>query len=454
MLIERHPRLLGDLAAMLGGLLLGDPDSSFGRVVVDSRLAGPGDVFVALPGERTDGHRFAGEVIDRGGFAVVRRNGWPEGVIVVDDPLEALWKAARARRAKLEGRVIGVTGSNGKTTTREMIALGLSAHEGLKVGRSHLNYNNEIGLPLSLLNLPLEADFLVLEMGMNHAGELSFLGSMARPHVTVVTSVGRAHMEFFEDHEAVARAKAELLTQTDPGGGCVIPVEEPVLLGTARERGLRTVTVGDGGDVWLEESEDSAFAMPERVKLELSLPGRHNRSNALFALSACTMVGIDSRIALKGMAGYSGMPGRGRSVRSSAGFTILDESYNANPDSVLACLELLREFPGDRGVVLGEMRELGEGAVDMHREVLEYASGLGLRFMILVGEAYEKALELLGGGSPQEKLDGCEVLICESASKALAAALEIIREGDTVLVKGSHSVGLEEVVSTLQRGCD
>ena len=452
MLTEKHPRLLGDLAAMLGGRLLGNPESNFGTVVVDSRLAGPGDVFVALPGENTDGHRFAGAVIDSGGFAVVKRNGWPEGVIVVDDPLAALWKAARVRRARVEGRVIGVTGSNGKTTTRELIALGLAAQEGFRVGRSHLNYNNEIGLPLSLLNLPLEADFLVLEMGMNHAGELSFLGSMARPHITVVTSVGRAHMEFFADHDAVARAKAELLSQTDPGGGCVIPTGEPILQSTAQEQGLRIVTVGgDGGDIWLEEGPGGpAIAMPEGVEMKLSLRGRHNQSNALFALAACTMAGVDSRVAMGGMAGYSGMPGRGRVVRTSAGFTILDESYNANPDSVLACLEQLGGFPGSRGVVLGEMRELGEGAIDMHREVLEYASGLDLRFMILVGEAYERALELLGNGALQR---GCRIIIGENASKALAAALEIIRDGDTVLIKGSHSVGLEQVVATLE-GCD
>ena len=450
---ERMERL-GELAEALGGSLQGDPGARVGSVIIDSRLAGPGDLFVALPGSRTDGHLFVEDALLRGAFALVRRNGWQgAGIITVPDPLEALWKAARAVRARVNGRVIGVTGSNGKTTTRELIHAGLE--RSFRVERSASNLNNHIGLPLTMLNLDPGADFLVLEMGMNHAGELAFLGEIARPDMTLVTNIARCHMEFFESHDDVARAKAELIQATNPQGACVIPVGEPVLRAAARERGLTTVCVGEGGDRWLRDDSgdaadgDGTIAMPWEIPLHLSLPGRHNLRNAICALAVCELCGADPSIAADGMRTYRGMRGRGR-VSSVSGVTILDESYNANPDSVLACLDQMSGFPRPWVLVLGEMRELGPGSVEMHIEVLEAAIGVRPRLMILVGDDYARAL-----GAIADRNDGAGepvIHLCADAAEASRLAVEMVRPGDSVLVKGSHSVGLERAVSELEEG--
>ncbi|MBN1435083.1 UDP-N-acetylmuramoyl-tripeptide--D-alanyl-D-alanine ligase [Candidatus Fermentibacterales bacterium] len=439
-------RTLGELAGLLGGDLMGDPAAPCGRVVADSREVGPGDLFIALEGRNTDGHSFVDEVLSLGGYALVRKNGWRSGVIVVEDPLHALWRGARARRARLGSRVVGLTGSNGKTTTRELINAGLSGR--LRVERSEKNYNNEIGLPLCLLNTSGDAEVLVLEMGMNHPGELAFLGSMAQPDITIVTSIGRAHMEYFENRDAIALAKSELLRATVRQGGCVIPVGEPMLRSAAEERDLSVITVGDGGDVWLEADRDGGVAMPWNLRIRLSVPGEHNRTNALFALAACEMVGAPVSECLEGMASYAGMAGRGRVTDGLSGVRVLDESYNANPDSTLACLDELAGFSGALGAVLGEMRELGERSVDLHVEVLEHAATLGLRFLLLVGGDYRSALERADWLDWGE----CEIAACSDAEEAVLHVTRTVSAGDSVLVKGSHSVGLERVVAALVGG--
>lgn len=421
---------LDALAAHLG--VKGGTGYLFERAIIDSRKSGPGSLFFALPGSRTDGHEFAGEAVSRGSAAVVNRKCCEGPVLVVPDTGDALLEAGRWARHRFGGRVVAVTGSSGKTTTRELLMLALRS--GMSVDGTRENLNNRLGLPLTLLNASLEAEALVLELGMNHSGELLELGGVARPDIAVVTNIGTAHIEFLGSREGIARAKAELLVTTRKSGAAVIPACEPILLRAAAERGLKVKTTGPGGDAWVEEG----LLMPWGLRPGLSVPGDHNLQNALSAVLAAELLGVGPESAVKAMEGYTGMPGRGRVV-SVRGITLFDESYNANPDSTLACLELLKGA-GERGVaVLGDMLELGQHARQAHRNVLDKALGLGLRLVVLVGEEYRLASSGESG-----------LLCVPDASAALELLRSSLRKGDRVLVKGSHGLGLAHVVHLLQ----
>lgn len=403
----------------------------FRRAVIDSRHAGPGTLFFALPGSRADGHDFVCEAVSRGAAAVVSRERCPGPVLVVPDTGHALLEAGRWARNSFRGRVVAVTGSSGKTTTRELLMLALGT--AMSVDGTRENLNNRLGLPLTLLNACKNAEVLVLEAGMNHAGELLELGGVARPDVAVVTNIGTAHIEFLGSRQGIALAKAELLRTTTESGGAVIPAGEPILSEAAAARGLSVLTAGPGGDAWLQ----GGIIMPWGLSPRLSVPGAHNLENALSAALAASLLGVGPESALKAMSGYTGMPGRGRVV-SARGVTVFDESYNANPDSTLACLELLKGAGGRGVAVLGDMLELGVHARQAHRTVLDRALGLGLRLVVLVGKEYE----LASRGEPG-------LLCVPDASAALALLLSEVGEGDRVLVKGSHSLGLAHVVHGL-----
>lgn len=408
----------------------------FDRAVIDSRKAGPGSLFFALPGTRTDGHAFVEEALARGAAAVVSREGFSGSVLRVADTGEALLEAGRWARSRFECPVAAVTGSSGKTTTREMLMAALAVS--LRVDGTRENLNNRLGLPLTLLNARPDAQALVLELGMNHFGELLELGAVARPGLTVITNIGTAHVEFLGSREGIAKAKAELLYTTAEGGAAVIPIGEPVLAKAARERNLTVFTTGPGGDAWIEDGE----LMPWRIRPELAVPGAHNLRNALSAAAAAEFLGVDPAAAVRAMERYSGMAGRGR-VWRGRGILLYDESYNSNPDSAAACLELLRGA-GDRGVaVLGDMLELGSHGEQAHTDLIRSASEIGLRLVILVGEG-------LGGvfrGEP-----GMEWV--PDAGSALEVLRKAIRPGDRVLVKGSHSLGLDLVVRGIREEGD
>jgi UDP-N-acetylmuramoyl-tripeptide--D-alanyl-D-alanine ligase len=414
----------------------GETGYLFDRAVIDSRKARPGSLFFALPGTRTDGHSFVEEALALGAAAVVSRDGFSGPVLRVSDTGEALLKAGRWARDRFECPVAAVTGSSGKTTTREMLMAALSGS--LRVDGTRENLNNRLGLPLTLLNSRPDAQALVVELGMNHFGELRELGAVARPGLTVVTNIGTAHIEFLGSREGIARAKAELLSETVRGGAAVIPFGEPALMEAARERDLRIFTTGPGGDAWVEDGE----LMPWRIRPELAVPGPHNLSNALSAAVAADLLGVEPVAAVKAMEGYSGMAGRGRIWRGR-GVVLYDESYNSNPDSAAACLELLRGA-GDRGVaVLGDMLELGPHGRQAHLDLIRNASAMGLRLVILVGEE-------LGGVFREEP--GMEWV--PDAGAALKALRKAIRPGDRVLVKGSHSLGLDLVVRGIREEGD
>lgn len=411
-------------------------DYMFEHVTIDSREARQGSLFFALSGRNTDGHRFVADVLGDGGAAVVSRDGFTGPILEVDSVEEALLEAGSWARESMEFPVVAVTGSSGKTTTRKMIAAALSRE--YVTWETQGNLNNHLGLPLTLLNTPEKTEFLVLEMGMNHPGEILRLGWAARPLHAVVTNVGRAHMEFFHSIEDVARAKSELLQTTAPGGIALIPAGEEILAGAAMERELEIVTHGEGGDCWLENGK----AMPWGIDLKLKYMGEHNMANALCAIAFADHMGVEPADAAEALALISPSPGRGENLHIDDR-TIIDESYNANPDSTAACLRAVSSsLPEPRLALLGDMLEQGGRADEFHRDVLMLAEELGFSIKILVGNHYKTAAREL------------EAKGCINAAD-WKDALEILRRtalpGSSVLVKGSNSVGLSKLVEILKR---
>jgi UDP-N-acetylmuramoyl-tripeptide--D-alanyl-D-alanine ligase len=425
--------LLSEAACAAGGVLRG-PDRPVRGASIDSRTVSPGELFFALPGTRTDGHEYVPDVLDAGAYAVVSLPAGREGVIEVESVPDALFECARGLRGRLGGLVAAVTGSSGKTTTRELLRLALSP--AYSVESSGGNLNNRLGLPLSILRADEHAGALVLELGMNHAGELSELGALAAPDCALVTNIGTAHIEHLGSRDGIAAAKAELLEQTRRGGVCVIPAGEPLLLAAARGRELEVVEAGEGGAVWLSP-ERGWRAMPWDVPIEVT-EGRHNAMNALMAMAMAERLGVAPADSARAMSAWRGAPGRGREVRTGS-LTILDESYNANPDSVAACLELLRDRPGRRAAVLGDMLELGEASGRFHREILGKAAGLGLEYLVLVGRAFPEAAGELG----------IAAVAVPGWSDALGEVLVRGLEDLTILVKGSHRWELDRLVGAL-----
>jgi UDP-N-acetylmuramoyl-tripeptide--D-alanyl-D-alanine ligase len=434
--------LLGSLAKATGGWV---SDESAERVVdsatIDSRSTSRGSLFFALRGSNTDGHNFVDRVLENGGMAVVSSGERREGIILVQSVEEALLDAARWRRGSIGSRVIAITGSCGKTTTRRLLAAALECRYSVYCTKGNLN--NHLGMPLTILNTPEEdPDVIILEIGMNHAGELLMLGEIASPTDCLVTNIGRAHMEFFDSIDDIARAKAELIRTTSPGGICVIPADEPILTAAAHDRGLQVRYFGDGGDAWFEEDSGTFTACPWRRELKLQLEGHHNMMNALSAILMADSCNVESECSMKAVERVTPLGGRGRIVRAGS-ITVLDESYNANPDSTAACLDVLQDMSGSRGVVLGDMRELGDSAPDFHREILRKADGIGLDFIIITGEMYASVIESVVRTEVHKAVDWQDAL----------RILRGIEPSDcTVLVKGSNSLKLGELVRSLEEG--
>ena len=434
---------ISDIARAAGGWI--SPETSFGsieNVVIDSRVSGKSSLFFALEGEKTDGHLYVDEVIENGGYAVVSRGLKRNGIILVDNVEQALLDAAKWRRRQFDSRVIAITGSSGKTTTRQLLTSALRTS--YDVFSTSGNLNNQLGLPITILNVPdPPPSIIILEMGMNHAGELALLGSIALPTDCLITNVGLAHLEYFPSREGIAKAKAELIQATDPGGTCVIPVGEPILKKAALDRRLDIKFFGENGDAWYKNDDDGSYRMyPWGIKLDLQFEGDHNASNAVSAVLMAEVIGVSPQAAITGMENVSPDAGRGKIVEAGD-VTILDESYNANPDSTRACLKVLGSITGDRAAVLGDMRELGERAQELHRQVLETADSLGLKFLILTGDLYN---------SVKNTVVHTDVFCAEDWFEALSILRQIVTPGSTVLVKGSNSVRLSELVRLMEEG--
>ncbi len=446
---------LSELAAMLHGRLSGS-DRRFDGVSTDSRTLRAGELFVALRGPHFDGHDYLAAAHERGAAgALVERPAAVELTTVeVEDTLRALGELAMQWRLRCPARVVAITGSNGKTTLKEMTAAILGVRGAVLATRGNLN--NAIGVPLTLCRLRDEP-FAVIEMGANHTGEIDYLSRLARPDVAVLNNAGRAHLEGFGSLEAVAHAKAEIVNGLDPDGTFVFNADDR-FAGLWRElgSGFRQWTFGvvqpadvssPAGDyqvVWQDDRFEARFPVlcaQGEVELRLGLAGEHNRMNALAAIAASLAAGADLADAQRGLARLKPVPGRLCPLAGVNGSRLIDDSYNANPDSVIAALRVLAAAPGRRTLVLGDLAELGDAATELHRQLGGYAAAAGIDRLVTFGTLSRHAGE--GFGGEHRHYTDRAVLVDE--------LLEGLSAEDSVLVKGSRSARMDEVVELLRR---
>ena len=446
-----NPTTLEQISAWAGGRLSGAPGASVCRVVTDSRAIQPGDLFVALKGERFDGHDFIAAVMAQGAAACLVQAGLgerPPGVhaVEVEDTLLALQRLAAAWRQTLPVRVVGITGSSGKTSTKDFTHAVLSSR--LKGWCTQGNLNNHIGVPLTLLAGGAGDAFAVVEMGMNHAGEIAPLAALARPEVGIITNIGVAHIEYLGSREAIAREKGALVAALPAVGTAVLPAEEDFLPLLETLATGRILTAGLGrGDVQAVDvaavQGGSRFGLiheGQRVEVELGVAGLHMVRNAALAAAAALALDLPLEAAAEGLRGMKLTKGR-MEARVVRGIEFLDDTYNANPDSMKAALATLAQWParGRRIAVLGRMGELGSHAREGHASVGR-AAGAGIDWLLTVGAE----AEWIAAAAREE---GCPEVAhfedTQAAARALVAALE---EGDVVLVKGSRSARMERVI--------
>jgi UDP-N-acetylmuramoyl-tripeptide--D-alanyl-D-alanine ligase len=389
------------------------------RAVIDSRAAGPGDLFVGLTGEHLDGGAFAAAALEAGAWGVLVARDRAEGltggaVIAVDDPLVALGDLAGAWRRELGATVVGITGSTGKTSTKDLLAAMLAQQ--LRVVATHANLNTEIGLPLTILAAPEGTEALVLEMAMRGAGQIAELVAIADPDVGVITNIGPVHLELLGSMEAIAAAKAELVRDLRPGATAVLPADEPLL-----DEHLRSdITIVRFGDEPLPRG------------LELPFTSAHMLRNARAAVAAALAVGVEPRGRLE--VDLSAM--RGQRVELPGHIVVVNDCYNANPMSMRAALDdLAVSADGRRVAVLGDMLELGPDERRFHAEIGDYARAAGVDLLVTVGPL---ARDMHGDRA------------VDTAAAAATLVRELVRPGDTVLVKASRGVGLEVVAEALQ----
>jgi UDP-N-acetylmuramoyl-tripeptide--D-alanyl-D-alanine ligase len=445
-----------EIAGATGGTAAGDFTAT--GVAFDSREVGPGDLFVAMRGELTDGHRFVPQAFGAGAAGAIVSEPCEVPHVLVEDGFAALQALGRAARNRTAAKVVGVTGSVGKTSAKEALFAALERSNHDRVHRSVKSYNNHTGVPLSLARMPREAAFGVFEMGMNHAGELAELTRMVRPHVAIVTAIAPAHLEFFADEAAIADAKAEIFEGLEPGGTAIVPHDSPHrdrLVDAARRHAGRVVTFGleKGADVWAREAMrvgtggtfvTATLGGGRELGFTVGQPGLHHVSNALAVLAAVDALGADVGQAGLALAELGGLAGRGARMVVRVGdgeALVIDESYNANTASMRASLTVLAEEPGRKLAVLGEMRELGERSGALHAGLADAVLGARVERALLVGEAMAPLAGALEG-----RVDLVHVA---DADAALTALRDMLAPGDAVLVKGSNGVGLSRVVAAL-----
>lgn len=456
-------QVAGALHAQPGAGL--DPVARVAGVSIDSRTLRPGELFIAIHGPRHDGHNHLGQAFDRGALAAVvaegRLGGFPEAqgrrCIPVPDTFEALKQLARAVREAWGGKIAGVTGSVGKTTTKEILAalLGTRFH----VLKSEGNLNNEYGLPLTLFRLEADHQAAVLEMGMSRRGELARLAAIARPDVGVVTRVSPAHLEFFSSVDEIALAKRELIEGLNgKNSTAVLNADDPRVAEFGAFAPGRVLTYGIAHSAFFmaEQIEDRGalgtafdYVSPEgRVRLELPLPGCHVISNALAALAAASVWGIGAAEAQKVLRTLRPPAMRGELLRFSNGAALINDSYNSSPAALQAMTQLLAATPGFRRRILavGEMRELGPLSAELHREAGRYAAATGkVDWIIGVEGDAAKILE----GAVAAGFDPSRTRWFASSQEAAEFLPSLFSAHDLLLVKGSRGVKMEKIVDRL-----
>ena len=443
--------LLSQIALAVNGRTLG-ADIPLKGVSTDTRAISPGQLFVALRGERFDAHDFLAQAVAAGAAALLVSEAarLPEGVpaVVVEDTRLALGRLAAAWREGFDVPVIAVTGSNGKTTTKEMIAAILNTAFGEAVLATRGNFNNDIGLPLTLLGMNAGQQAAVIEMGMNHPGEIAYLAPIGAPTVAVVTNAQRAHLEGMGDLDEVAREKGTIFAGLRAGGVAVINADDryaETWRAMAAPHAVRTFGIDQRADVFGEVRQHGLETLIEltspegAASLKLGVPGRHNARNAVAAAAACLAAGIPLSTVVAGLEAFAGVKGRLQRKTGKAGAVILDDTYNANPDSVRAGIDVLAATIGRKLLVLGDMGEIGEASGQYHDEIGGYAKSQGIDRLFALGEASQQAVRNFGEGARH----------FSDVEKLLAAVDKELGPETTVLVKGSRFMKMERVADAL-----
>ena len=452
-----------EIAEATGGTASGDFQVS--GVEMDSRDVRGGDLFVALKGEAMDGHRFVDKAFANGAAAALvdRPVDYPH--VLVEDTTAALHALAEAARNRATARIVGVTGSVGKTGVKEAIFTALERTSRGAAHRSVRSYNNHVGVPLSLARMAPRSRYGVFEMGMNHAGEIAGLSARVRPHVAVVTTIAPAHIENLGSIEAIAAAKAEIFAGLEKGGTAVIPADVPqfeILRDAALADGAKVISFGRGEhadmrllDALPDDATGGSLVTARmgdiRLCFTVAEPGEHWIDNALCVMAAVHAAGGDLGAAGLALAEMGGLNGRGARLRTKVPggqALIIDESYNANPASMRATLAQLGQTPASRRVaVLGSMKELGDFADKFHAQLLGPIADANIDYAVLVGPEMVALAREMGKVSANPLGNPIPHAHCENAGEAIAALQEFgLAGGDAVLVKGSNSVGLSHVV--------
>ncbi len=451
------PRSMSVIAGEVGGRLAG-PDAEITHVVTDSRLVGPGALFVALAGERTDGAGFVEDALARGATGALV----PEGVVVAGSGIvvastgEALLKLATAERTRSSAIVVGITGANGKTTTKDMVAAVLS-----RTYRTHASpgsFNNEIGLPITILGADPSTEVIVAELGARRKGDVTLLCEVAKPAIVVVTNVGVAHIEIFGSWEAIVEASAEPVEAVSAEGWAVLNADDPVVAGFRSRAVGRVVTFGvhadadvraEGVEIGADGTASFTLVVGDRsVPVDLPIAGEHMVPNALAAAAVGQILGVPAEASAEALATTAHSRWRMETFTTHEGVRVINDAYNANPESMAAALKTARVMAADARLiaVLGHMAEIGPIAGDAHEQVGDLAARLPVDRLVTVGrDARPIAMSALREGVEPEN-----VASYDDPRDALADVRAHARVGDVVLVKGSRVAGLESVAEALR----
>ncbi len=441
--------LFSEIVSACGGQFFGERtllNESVTDIVIDSRNATAGSLFVAIIGEVHDGHNFIPVARGNGAALVVSdRKLEKEPYILVSDTLRALHDIARRYREKFRIPVIGLTGSAGKTSTKDMVAAALGA--GFRVMKTQGNLNNETGAALTIFTLEEKHEVAVVELGTNHFGEIGRIASFVQPDICIFTNIGDAHIENFGSREGIFRGKTEMLAHMRPGGRVIANGDDAFLQAIP---GAMLYGLGDRCAVRAAEIEDlildgmsfTAVAGKENYRICVPALGVHSVYNALAAVCAGLLMGMQLGVIAQGIAAYQPMPGR-MNVHRLPRFTLIDDTYNANPTSVEAALRVLARCPGRRIAILGDMKELGTDSARMHEEIGRLAASLGIELILCVGPESERTFFGALNSS-----DGSACYFTNQ-ERLIAALPDYIGDRDTVLVKASRAMALEKTVRFL-----
>jgi UDP-N-acetylmuramoyl-tripeptide--D-alanyl-D-alanine ligase len=433
--------------------MVGDGAVRFNRVHTDTRTLQAGDLFVALKGESFDAHDFLQQAREKGAVAAIAQHGLADSGLPgleVTDSKTALGELAASWRAQFRLPLIAVTGSNGKTTLTQMIAAILQAWKADASFATEGNFNNDIGVPLTLLRLRASHQAAVVELGMNHPGEIAYLATLAKPTVAVVNNAQREHLEFMSTVEAVARENGTVLQALDAAGTVVFPADDDYASIWREIAGARrTLTFAQTGDAgvtatahWAEGCWQVAARTPAGpLKFSLHIAGRHNVKNALAAAACALAINVPLDFISQGLSAFEPVKGRSRSLQISLPghvLTLIDDTYNSNPDSMKAAIEVLADLPGSRLLVMGDMGEVGDQGPRFHQEAGEQARVSGIEMLFTIGDQSAKAHTAFGAGRHFETMDELN-----------AAVMAQLPQSASVLVKGSRFMKMERVIQCI-----